>query len=141
MSRTKEYVFDAYCKAVMRNAATNAHKQRRRRASKAILFSDLAKGELERLQTTDSYEVDKHIFTAYGREVEITDTDLFAALCETKRDQRDILLLSACFELSDADISALLSIPRSTVQYRRTAAAEYIRKYLRDLYEKNRQGD
>lgn len=132
MSKSSEHQFDAYCKKLLRHAAVNAHRARRRRASKTVTFSGLTPRELNQLYFYDSYDVDKQTVTTCGREVEIENESLYNALSTLKRDKRDILLLSACFDMTDTEISETLSIPRSTVQYRRKAAIRYIKKYMEE---------
>lgn len=130
MTNYKQYSFDAYCKALLRHAAANAHKARKRRAAKTVPFSGLSEREMNRLYYYDSYDFEKSSFTAYGRVVEITNENLSAALERLTPSQRDILLLYGCFGLTDAEIGNLMGLPRSTVQYRRKAAASYIRNCM-----------
>ena len=130
MNEYKQHSFDVYCKTILRHAAANAYKSKRRRAARIIPFSGLSESDLQRLCAYDSYSVDKQTYTTYGGEVEIEHDGLCAALEHLGRSQRDILLLSYCFDFTDAEIGELLSIPRSTVQYRRSAALDCIRKFL-----------
>ncbi|MEL7568783.1 MAG: RNA polymerase subunit sigma-24, partial [Dehalobacterium sp.] len=71
MNNYKQHSFDAYCKTILRHAAANAYKSKRRRAARIVPFSCLSDSELKRLCAYDSYSVDKQTYTAYGREVEI----------------------------------------------------------------------
>lgn len=130
MSEYKEHSFDAYCKTILRHAAANAHKARKRQAAKIVPFSCLSSGELKQLCAYDSYSVDKQTYIACGHEVEIADEALCNALERLTDIQRDILILAFCFDLPDIEISQLLSLPRSTVQYRRNTALKYIRKLM-----------
>ncbi len=132
MNEQKRYSFDAYCKRLLRNAAANAHKARKRRAERTVQLSALSQNELNRLSYCDDYELDKRVYWSYGRAVEIRSMELASALEQLTQTQRDILLLSCCFGLKDTEIAAMLSLPRSTVQYRRTAAIGYIRKIVRN---------
>lgn len=130
MTNYKQYSFDAYCKTLLRHAAANAHKARKRRAAKTVPLSGLSEREMNRLYYYDSYDFEKSSFIAYGRVVEITNERLSAALENLTPQQRDILLLHGCFGLTDTEIGGLMGLPRSTVQYRRTAAASYIRNCM-----------
>lgn len=127
-----EHIFDAYCKSVIRHAAANAHNERKRRMAKAATFSALAPRELDKLGSRDDYAEDRQTLTVRGREVEFSDADLCAAVLHLSESYREILILAACYDLSDAAISDMLSIPRSTVQYRRVAALNQIRKFLEE---------
>lgn len=126
------YRFNAYAKKLLRHTASNAHKARRRKKRQldAERFSDLPDEEVERLSFEDDYGLDRQTFSACGRDIEINDADLSAALCRLPKAQREVLLLSACYDLADAEIAELLSVPRSTVQYRRTAAISYLQTVL-----------
>lgn len=137
MSEYKRHSFDAYCKKLLRNAAANAHKSRKRRAARIIPFSGLSEREKGQLAYYDDYGLDKRVYLIHGREVEIRDEGLHRALEQLTPSQRDILFLSCCFELTDAEIAGLLSLPRSTVQYRRTAAINYIRKIMEEQNDCN----
>ena len=135
MSHHKEHSFDAYCKTILRRTAANAHKQRKRLAVREIPFSGLSETELNRLCCYDDYESDKQTFTACGREIEIRCDALCLALEALTQRQRDILLLSSCFGLTDNEIGQLLHLPRSTVQYQRKAVLDYIRELMEVMNE------
>ncbi len=122
--------FDAYCKSVLRHAAAKAYRRRKRAAARVIPFSGLPLDELEKLFYCDRYSVDSCIYRALDYEVEITEERLQEAIEQLTKEQRDVLLLSACFEHTDAEIATLLDIPRSTAQYRKNAAIRSVRTYL-----------
>lgn len=122
--------FDAYCKSVLRHAASKAHRGRKRASTRVIPFSGLTLGELEQLFYCDRYSVDSRTYHALDCEVEITEERLQEAIEQLTKEQRDVLLLSACFEHTDAEIATLLDIPRSTAQYRKNAAIRSVRTYL-----------
>jgi RNA polymerase sigma factor (sigma-70 family) len=56
--------------------------------------------------------------------------ELAAALAELRRDEREILLLTAWAELTDAEIAAALGLPLGTVKSRLSRAREKLRNRL-----------
>ncbi len=56
--------------------------------------------------------------------------ELAAALAELRRDEREILLLSAWAELTDTEIAAALGIPAGTVKSRLSRTREKLRNRL-----------
>lgn len=130
MSDYKQHSFDAYCKTVLRHAAANAHKARKRHADRVVPFSGLSDTDMGHLSYCDDLDFEKSIYIVQGHEVEISNERLAAAMESLTPIQREILLLSCCFNFKDAEIAELLDIPRSTVQYRRKAAIDYARKIL-----------
>jgi RNA polymerase sigma-70 factor (ECF subfamily) len=55
---------------------------------------------------------------------------LVAALAELRREEREVLLLHAWTELSDAEIAGALSLPLGTVKSRLSRAREHLRNRL-----------
>ena len=56
--------------------------------------------------------------------------ELAAALAELRPDEREILLLTAWAELTDAEIAAALDLPLGTVKSRLSRARERLRNRL-----------
>jgi RNA polymerase sigma factor (sigma-70 family) len=59
--------------------------------------------------------------------------ELAAALAELRPEEREILLLTAWAELTDAEIAAALDLPRGTVKSRLSRAREKLRNRLGDV--------
>lgn len=81
--------------------------------------------------------VDPVLMTEDGA-VERADADarsreLAAALAELRRDERDILLLHAWAELSDAEIASALGLPVGTVKSRLSRTREKLRNQLSEV--------
>jgi RNA polymerase sigma-70 factor, ECF subfamily len=55
---------------------------------------------------------------------------LAAALADLRREERDVLLLHAWAELSDAEVADALSLPIGTVKSRLSRAREHVRNHL-----------
>lgn len=87
-----------------------------------VTFSDLTLQEEHQLYTCDEYfsndEAEKS-FVVAGKE--LTAKLLAEALHSLPDEKREAVLLYYFFDMSDVEIAKLLSIPKSTVQYRRTS--------------------
>lgn len=90
----------------------------------------MSKREIDELMTMDKYESDMYKFLAYGLEVGIESDLLAEALSTLTVKSRDILLLSYFLDMSDVEIANVLDMARSTVQYRRSASLNKLKKYM-----------
>ena len=94
------------------------------------VFSELTQRDLQSLQQKDHYAPDRRVFVVLGMGVEVEDTDLGRALVSLTRERRNIILLSYLVEMKDDEIARKLKMNRSTVQYRRAATLEELRKLM-----------
>lgn len=125
--------FNGYCKRALKNEAINAHKRTKWQQLREVTFSDLSPQEENQLYTYDSYFADdkaEQSFCVAGKE--FTAKLLAEALHSLPDDKRNAVLLYYFFDMSDAEIAELQSIPRSTVQYRRTSSLELLKRYLEE---------
>lgn len=124
--------FNGFCKRTIRNEAINARKQNQRRQHQEVTFSNLTSEEEHQLYTLDESfkEEAEDGFCADGKKM--TSQLLEEALRTLPEDRRRPILLYYFFEMSDAKIGKLLSLPRSTVQHRRTRALELLKQYLEE---------
>lgn len=132
----QEQSFDAFCKAVIRNEATDIHRKRRRTAEKECSFSSLTHAELSAFYHEDTYQT--YLTTYYVRGYPICVHDLFLgeALQFLHPQHRDVILLSYFLDYSDTEISRFLNISCPTVRNRKTAAL----KNLKLLMERKNNG-
>lgn|SRR5699024_6454128 len=124
--------FNAFCKRVLKNEAINIYHERRKQQAKIMTFSDLTPQEESQLYTLDKqYDGnEEESFQVAGKK--ITSKLLVEAMRTLPEEKRKTVLLYYFFRLSDIEIGQLLSIPRSTVQYRRTSSFERLRRFLED---------
>lgn len=124
--------FNGFCKRALKHEAINAHRQTKRQQLREVTFSDLAPHEENELYSLDTYFKNEaaEAFTVAGKK--ITPKLLADALHSLPEDKRKAVLLYYFMEMSDVEISELLNIPRSTVQYRRTSSFELLKKYLEE---------
>jgi len=124
--------FNGFCKRTLKHEAINAHKQTKRQQLREVTFSDLAPHEENQLYTLDTYFENEaaEAFNVGGKK--ITPKLLSDALHSLPEDKRKAVLLYYFFEKSDVEIAEELSVPRSTVQYRRTSSFELLKRYLEE---------
>lgn len=129
----KRCTFNGFCKAVLRNEAIDAIRERKYRKKQEVTFSDLSPQEENQLYTCDKYfvndEAEKSFFVA-GKE--ITAKQLADALHSLPEEKRQAVLLYYFFDMKDAEIAELMKIPRSTVQFRRTSSFELLKRFLEE---------
>lgn len=125
--------FNAYCKHTLRNELINASKESKRRQCREVNFSDLAPHEEKQLFTVDKYfdSEDKDDAFRVG-DLKITAKLLAEALRTLPDEKRKAVLLYYFLNKSDVEIAEELSIPRSTVQYRRTSSFEQLKRFLEE---------
>ena len=109
-----------------------AHKQNRKHQLREVTFSDLTPHDENQLYTLDTYFENEaaKAFNVGGKK--ITPKLLADALHTLPEDKRKTVLLYYFMEKSDVEISAMLDIPRSTVQYRRTSSFELLKRFLEE---------
>lgn len=129
----QEQTFDSFCKAVIRNESIDAFRELAHRREHEIEFSALSPKELASLQAADPYGCYRKSFRVHGYVVEVCDRSLGEILDYIPSAQRDIVLLSYFLDYSDYEISKLLNMNKSTVQYRRKATLRRLRQLLEDL--------
>lgn len=122
--------FNGFCKKVLKNEAINTYNQRRQRQSREMTFSDLTPQEENQLYTLDQHYEGEETqgFQVAGKRV--TPKLLAKAMHTLPDEKRTAVLLYYFFNMSDVEISQLLNIPRSTVQYRRTSSFELLKRFL-----------
>ncbi|WP_436868628.1 RNA polymerase sigma factor [Staphylococcus equorum] len=121
--------FNAFCKRVLKHAAIDISKERRRQQSKERTFSELTPQENHQLYSIDNHGEDN------TEEFQLADkritTHLLAEAMHTlPEEKRKTVLLYYFLQKSDMEISQQLKVPRSTVQYRRTSALERLKRFL-----------
>ena len=131
--RYQEESFDAFCKKVIRNAASSAHRKLDEKAEKEASLSDLSESELNLLHTFDVYQTYCKTFPVRGYLVQVYDPDLGEVLQHLSPQRRDVLLLGYFLGFNDYQIGRALHIDHKTVDYRRTEGLRRLRELLGDL--------
>lgn len=128
--RSKQHVFDAYCKRIVKNEAVSIHRENKRHSKQEVTFSELTNEELNQLQYIDHYALERKVFPLLGSEIEILDGDLARALAALTPERRAIVMLAYLLDMTDLSIAQLLKLSRSTVQYRRTNTLEQLKEIM-----------
>nr|WP_206536223.1 sigma-70 family RNA polymerase sigma factor [Amphibacillus jilinensis] len=123
--------FNAFCKRVLKNAAIDIYKERRRQQSKETTFSDLTLVEANQLYSVDDYG-EGNIEDFQIADKKITTELLAEAMHTLPEDKRNLILLYYFLHLSDEEISQQLNVPRRTVHYRRTSALKRLKRFLEE---------
>ena len=129
----KRCTFNGFCKAVLRNEAIDAIRERKYRKKHEVTFSDLSPQEENQLFVYDQYFVDdeaEQSFVVGGKE--ITAKLLAEALHSLPEEKREAVLLYYFFDMSETEIAKLCNIPRTTVRYRRESSFELLKRYLEE---------
>lgn len=124
--------FNGFCKRTLKHEAINAHKQTKQQQLRIVTFSDLTPHEENQLYTLDTYFENEAAEAYYMAGKKITSKLIADALHSLPEEKRKAVLLYYFFKKSDVEISELLNIPRSTVQYRRTSSFEQLKRYLEE---------
>lgn len=122
--------FDAFCKAVLRNAARSYQRDSERWNRRERLLSAASPAELAGLATTDHYPSDSFVFTFQGCDLRIDDEQIAAAFAGLPVQEQSILILHCVLELSDSEIGAVLGMSRSVVQRHRSKTLKELRTTL-----------
>ena len=124
------YRFDAFCKKVLRNEAVNYLLQLKQQYQRELLFSDLSYSELQSLCFTEDYPSDSFTFTAHGCELRIDNEQVAEVFAELSPTEQSILILRFVMDMTDKEIGKTILMPKSSVQYNRNVALQYIRKMM-----------
>lgn len=131
--RYQEESFDAFCKKVIRNAASSVHRKLDEKADREPSLSDISEAELNHLHTVDVYQTYCKTFPVHGYLVQVFDPDLGEVLQRLSPQRRDVLLLGYFLGFNDYQIGRVLHIDHKTVDYRRTEGLRRLRELLEDL--------
>lgn len=130
--RFQENKYDSFCRAVIKNAALDFLRSRKRRQER---FSSL-----EELESSSNQTVYEDIYRGYTRkyyvkgiEIPIHDERIGELLQFILPKHREVLLLSYFKDYTDMDISRLLGISHKTVAYRKKAAIKKLKFLLEVL--------
>jgi len=128
--KTIQHQYDAFAKKTLTGEAKSYLREFAKRARREVAFSDLGDYALEQLFTLDEYESDYTRFQVSGYDVFVKNALLGEALAALPERKRNIVLLSYYLDMSDAEISDLLNVVRSTIFRHRKSALAKIKQYM-----------
>lgn len=126
-----EYMFAAFCKVVLRNAAFTAYRDFGRKQKREVSLDYLMSETPFEPFTTDSYfeQYDKPtVFVVQGQEVIVASKRLADALCRLPEQRRVVLLMYFFLGYTDEKIGKVYGRNRSTANYWKLAALKQLRK-------------
>ncbi len=129
-------LFDAFCKAVLRNEAQNYHREMKRRRDHEVSFSALSQTDLDKLYTVDHYPSDSFTFSFHGCDLHINNELVAEAFSALPSIEQSILILHCVLNMADGEIGGLVGMSRSAVQRHRTNTLAELRKQLKALMPK-----
>lgn len=124
--------FNAYCKKALRNELISSVRERKNRLRHEVSLFDLTPQEEKQLFIVDKYFEDKNdsAFCICG--LKISEELLNEALQILPKEKLQVIVLYYFSDMTDTEIAELISIPRSTVQYRRTSSFELLKRFLEE---------
>lgn len=126
-----EYMFAAFCKVVLRNAAFTAYRDFGRKQKREVSLDYLMSETPFEPFTTDSYfeQYDKPtVFVVQRQEIIVASERLADALCRLPEQRRIVLLMYFFLGYTDEKIGNVYGRSRSTANYWKLAALKQLRK-------------
>ena len=136
---TIQHQYDALAKKTLKGEAKNYQADLAKRAAREVLFSEMSEIDFAQLFTMDEYESEFFRFQVSGFDVFIKNELLAAALNTLSERKRNIVLLSYFLDMSDAEISQMLSVVRSTIFKHRKIALARIKQYMEGKADEKRR--
>ena len=119
---TIENQFDYICKVAMEDERKDYLKALSRQCKRETVFCDM----------DDTYPSHFHTFEMDGFTVRIENSLLAEALENLDGKKRDVILRYYFLGFDDTEISKILEVNRSTIQRRRHAGLEFIKKFMEE---------
>ena len=131
--RFQENKFDSFCRAVIKNAALDFLRSRKRRQERFLSLEETEESLSHPEVYEDVYRGYTRNYNVKGIEISIHDERIGELLQFILPKQREVLLLSYFKDYTDMDISRLLGISHKTVAYRKKAAIKKLKFLLEVL--------
>ena len=139
-----EYIFAAFCKVVLHNAAMTAYRDFGRKQKREVSLEYLISETPFEPFTTDTYfeQYDQPtIFVIKGQEIVVANKRLAGALLRLSEQRRNVLFLYFFFGFTDAQIGREYGRSRSTANYCKLAALKQLRKEMERLEHEEQETD
>lgn len=139
-----EYVFNAFCRIVLRYAAINAWRDLKQKEAREISLDYLMSERFFEPSAMDNYfeKQDKPTaFLVFGKEVIVDNERLATALSRLSKLRREVLLLYYFIGYRDEAIGRLYGRCRSTINSRRNVALKQLRKEWERLEHEEQKVD
>lgn len=130
--KSKQHIFDSYCKTILRNEARNYYNHLRTKRQHEISFSDLSEEQLEQIAIMPNHLSIPLVSKLLGLDIMIDDLDIAQALMKLSEDKREIILLYYFLDMNDREIGNQLQAIQQTIHYRRKNILRELRRILEE---------
>ena len=120
------------CKVAMEDERKDYLKALSRQCKRETLFCDMDDYTVNLFSSEDTYPSYFHTFEMDGFTVRIENSLLAEALENLDGKKRDVILRYYFLGFDDTEISKILEVNRSTIQRRRHAGLEFIKKFMEE---------
>lgn len=134
--RFNEITFETYCKAAIDKSVLKERQRKAKRAEKEVPFSALSDIDIEAIPTEDAVveyvDNEKVLFTIDGQMIMIRNLRIGQAISFLLPRDREIIVLFYFAGKNEAEIAERFRVDRTTINRRRRAAEQKLRKLLED---------
>lgn len=134
--RFNEITFEAYCKAAIDKGVLKERQRKAKRAEKEVLFSALSDRDIDAIPIEDEVveciDNEKVFFTIDGQAIMIRNLRIGQAISFLLPRDREIIILFYFAGKNEAEIAERFRVDRTTINRRRRAAEQKLRKLLED---------
>lgn len=130
-----EYMFNAFCKVVLRNAALGAYRDFGRKQKHEVSLDYLLSDTPFEPFTTDNYFEhydNPTVFIVKGQKIIVASKRLANALLKLPTQRRTVLLMYFFLDYNDKEIGNKYGRSRSTANYWKLASLKKLRKELEE---------
>lgn len=135
--RHKEHAFDCYCKKIIKNEARNIYTEINLKNEREISLEQLSIKDINKIVILPEYFLEESSVKYNGEIIQINDEDIMEMIMNLPEKQRNIIIFSYYFNMSDREIAEELNLVRRTVSRYRNKALIKLRESLEEkMYEK-----
>ncbi|HAT4116650.1 TPA: sigma-70 family RNA polymerase sigma factor [Clostridium perfringens] len=135
--RHKEHAFDCYCKKIIKNEARNIYTEINIKNEREISLEQLSIKDINKIVIFPEYFLEESSVKYNGEIIQINDEDIMEMIMNLPEKQRNIIIFSYYFNMSDREIAEELNLVRRTVSRYRNKALIKLRESLEEkMYEK-----
>ena len=125
-----EHAFDAFCKKIIKHAAADAYRAKKRQGQLEMDVGDQLEYYIAKIPSNDSYMCYSKTYYVESIAVQVNDRMIGEALQFIVPSKRAVLLLSYFAGYSDKDIARVLGITSASVARRKKSALDRLRELM-----------
>lgn len=131
----QEASFDAFCKKVIRNAATDIKRSLAKKHDNELGMDDELYDYLLNVGIEDQYITYRKEYFVKGMRIVVTNESIGEAMQYIVPDKREVLLLSYLMAYKDAEIARILGISNKTVAYRKQVGLAKLKRIMEEMMD------